>query len=217
MSVIVEFAIDWTDFELGRVLGGTDATPIELERIVPVGETVMPFFWVTHGDAADLGDRVADSDYITNLVRIDRVGDRSLYRVEWTGEYDDLVQGIAATEGTILEAQGDGEWFFRLRFVDHEYVADFYDFCTEYDLAIDVRRVYSPSEEAGERPVLDLTDEQREALELALRRGYFETPRETTMAELATDLDISQQAFSDRMRRGEAAVLRSVLLDADDG
>lgn len=218
VSVIVEFGVDREEFALGQVVGRTDVAHVELERIVPAAETVMPFFWVEGGEEADLAASVRESDYITNLEVLDRVGDRTLYRVEWTGEYEGLIEGIRAAEGTILEARGDGEWFFRVRFPDHGHVADFYDFCTDHDISLRVGRVHALTEEAlRDSRGLDLTDEQREALLLALRRGYFATPRETNMDELAAELDISQQAFSDRLRRGEEAVLTSVLLPDEGG
>jgi predicted DNA binding protein len=57
-----------------------------------------------------------------------------------------------------------------------------------------------------------LSQEQREALVLALRRGYFETPSEVGLDELAEELDITRQALSNRIRRGNRNVLRKVLL-----
>ena len=52
-----------------------------------------------------------------------------------------------------------------------------------------------------------LTNEQREAIVLALKRGYFKIPREVQMQALADELDITQQAFSERLWRGLEKVL----------
>ncbi len=211
MSVILEFTVDG-EFALGRVLGETTDQTIELERIVPVDATVMPFFWIENGDERELEASVQASDYIEHLHVLDRVGDRTLYRVEWTGKYEGLIEGIADTGGTILEARSNGEWRFRLRFADHQHLADFYAFCTDHDIAIRVERVFALAEESIQSRAFSLTDEQREALLLALERGYFSTPREVKMTDLAAELDISQQAFSDRLRRGEEKILRNALL-----
>lgn len=213
MSVILEFTIAREAFALGQVVGGSTEGVVELERIVPVGGIDIPFFWVRGVEESDLEERVAESDYIENLQLLDRVGDRSLYRVEWTGEYEDLIEGLTASESTILEASGDEVWSFRVRFPDHELLADFYTFCTDHDLPIQVGRVYTLTEESLQGRLFDLTQEQREALVLALRRGYFATPREASMDDLAAELDISQQAFSERLRRGTEKVLHNVLLD----
>lgn len=214
MAVIVEFSVDREDFALGRVLSGPERGRIELERIVPTGDSVMPFFWVHGGDETGLEVSVAESDYIENLQLLERVGDRGLYRVRWTGEYEDLIEGINGANGAILEAGGDGEWYFRVRFNDHQEVADFYNFCTEHAIAIRIGRVYTLTEESLQGRVFGLTDEQREALLLALRRGYFSTPRTVKMDELAAEIGISQQAFSERLRGGTEKVLRNVLLDS---
>ena len=44
-----------------------------------------------------------------------------------------------------------------------------------------------------------LTDKQREAAELAIEMGYYKRPREASLEEIADELDISQQALSQRL------------------
>lgn len=56
-----------------------------------------------------------------------------------------------------------------------------------------------------------LTAKQREALELAVGRGYFEG--EVPLADLAADLDISKSALSQRLRSAEAKLVRMALRD----
>jgi len=58
-----------------------------------------------------------------------------------------------------------------------------------------------------------LTERQRECLQAALRRGYFEVPRECTLAELAAELDVDKSTASETIRRGQARVLESFLVD----
>ena len=59
----------------------------------------------------------------------------------------------------------------------------------------------------------ELTDKQREALELAYAEGYFERPRRTNQAELADELGISKQALSCRLARAEEALFGQLLAD----
>lgn len=54
--------------------------------------------------------------------------------------------------------------------------------------------------------------EQREALILAVERGYFAVPRETKLEEIAEELGITRQAASERVRRGAETVLRKSLI-----
>ena len=45
----------------------------------------------------------------------------------------------------------------------------------------------------------------------AWEAGYFETPREATLEDLASDLEISQQALSNRVRRGLNTLISNTL------
>jgi predicted DNA binding protein len=60
-----------------------------------------------------------------------------------------------------------------------------------------------------------LTRAQREALGLAFDRGYFDVPRDGSLDEMATNLDISPQALSDRLRRGQRNLLEVALVEFD--
>lgn len=213
MGVILEFTISGETFAVGRALGDRRGARIELERIVPTGDSYAPFFWVVGEEEATLRDSVEASDHVENLTVLDSVGDRVLYRVTWTGEGEAFLKGIANCGGTVLEGKANGEWSFRVRFTDREQIADFYDYCHDRGFDIAVDRVYALSEETEEAEWPGLSDEQREALLLALEAGYFGTPRQASMAELADELGISQQAFSERLRRGNEAALRHLLLE----
>jgi predicted DNA binding protein len=64
-------------------------------------------------------------------------------------------------------------------------------------------------------PLLTLFDsvpirpEQSRVLELAAEKGYYETPRETTLDELAAELDCPRSTVSYRLRKAEAALVES--------
>jgi predicted DNA binding protein len=57
-----------------------------------------------------------------------------------------------------------------------------------------------------------LTDRQRECLTVAQRRGYFEVPRDCTLADLADDLGVDKSTASETLRRGTARVLEQFLV-----
>lgn len=60
-----------------------------------------------------------------------------------------------------------------------------------------------------------LTEVERDALTAAVEEGYFESPRETTLNELAERFDISAPAFSKNLRRGQEKVARHVVQTLD--
>lgn len=212
MSVILEFTIGNTEFELGRALCSHGETFVELERIVPVAESLIPFFWVEGGESAQLEASVAESSYIENLSTIDSIGTRTLYRVDWTGEPGHLLEGMKRNEATILEARSQNRWRFRLRFRGHGQISRFHTYCGEHEIPVEVELVHPLTEDGLRDRIAGLTPEQRETVLLALEAGYFTIPREASMAELAAELDISQQAASERLRRGTKRVLENVTL-----
>jgi len=60
-----------------------------------------------------------------------------------------------------------------------------------------------------------LTDRQRECLTVAQRRGYFEVPRECTLADLADVLDVDKSTASETIRRGTARIVEQFLVNRD--
>jgi predicted DNA binding protein len=61
-----------------------------------------------------------------------------------------------------------------------------------------------------------LSDVEGRTLEAAVRRGYFESPRQTTLGELAEDFDISKPALSKNLRRAQQKVLDAFVTAVDD-
>jgi hypothetical protein len=56
-----------------------------------------------------------------------------------------------------------------------------------------------------------LTDRQREVLEAAVHAGYFEVPRDCTLADIADDLDVDKSTASTVLRRGQSRLVRQYL------
>lgn len=215
MSVLLEFTIGDEAFSFGRVFSGVPGDlRFELERIVPTGETMMPYVWVT-GDDLDAFEKKVRANPVVRAIReLDRIDESRLYRIEWADVTADLILGIANAEAVILEARGDDIWSFRLRFDDHTKLSQFHNFVIEQSIPIHIERTYTLTDEAESRYLFDLSFKQREALLLALHRGYFETPSEAKLADLTEELDISRQALSHRLRRGNLKILRKVLLSS---
>ena len=58
-----------------------------------------------------------------------------------------------------------------------------------------------------------LPNEQYQTLALAVEQGYFETPREVTLDELAEQLEIPRSTASYRLRRAVGEVVKNVVWD----
>lgn len=119
---------------------------------------------------------------------------------------------LAARElppGVLFDSQrreGRHEW--RLLMRGDDAVGELYDtLATEFPegVTISFQRLTTP-ERWGERTgtVADLSPEQRAAIEEAVRQDYYDTPRGTTLADLAARLDVPQSTLRYRLRRAEA-------------
>lgn len=77
------------------------------------------------------------------------------------------------------------------------------------EVQIDVDKIgdYKPEQQ---RLFAQLTEQQQKTLQLAVDRGYFKVPRDTTCEDLAEELGVSPSAVSNQLRRIEAAILSSV-------
>ncbi len=62
-----------------------------------------------------------------------------------------------------------------------------------------------------------VTDRQQEVLLAALERGYYATPRETTLTDVASDLGISKATCSELLHRAEGSVIRWFATEQVDG
>ena len=216
MSVMLEFTLQNDQFSLGEALSGTPDMDIELERIVPVYGDNMPFLWVSGQDFERFEQHVTQHPYVKELIVIDRVEDNTLYRGKWDGE-DKLIRGIVEAEATILEAHTENDhWRFQLRLRDHDVLSAFYNYCTDHDIAIHILRTFTLTERTRSVKDFGLSPEQREALIMGVKMGYFETPSEASLSDLADQLDITQQAVSNRIRRGVHQVLRETLIPSPE-
>lgn len=214
MSVLVELEVDAHDFELGRIFSTLhSATTIELESLVPLPGATTPLVWIADGEHDALEDRIGAHPTVRAVDRVESLSDRSLYTFEWAIDYDHLFRYLREETIHILAAAGSPErWRFTLRFRTHTSLSTFHDYCDDSRIAIDVHRVYNMPEQE-EANDFGLTQPQREALVVAVQEGYYDLPRESNTADLGDRLDISDQAVTERLRRGIATLVRNTLMD----
>lgn len=78
-------------------------------------------------------------------------------------------------------------------------------------VSVTVERIGEPHHWIHPRySITDLPFEQRQALETAFHMGYYETPRRSVLADIATELDIPLTTLRYRLRRAEAWALDDV-------
>ncbi len=213
MTVIAEITVPAEAFVLGGLLEEESAVRVELERIVPLQEAIIPLFWVSGGDATVTEKQLHDQSQVEAVDVLAVIDDRVLYEVRWSDDVNGLVQALVESRAKILKASGtDGVWDLRLRFLSHGDLSAFNVALTERQIPVTLRRIYNPIQPA-EKPML--SREQRETLLTAYRQGYFNVPRRTTLTSLASAEGVSDSALSQRLRRGLNTLIEQTLL-ADD-
>lgn len=167
------------------------------------------WFWM-RGDEYDRFEAaIPDDPTVINLERLSEGDGQRLYRVDFTdygyrfstypywGRYDlSLASAESARDGWELGMYCPGR-------------SDFKEFVRECNASGISVRTFA----IREGRVLDavgknaLTPPQREAVVLAYEEGYFEIPRESSLARLANELEITKQALSERLRRAVAKLI----------
>ncbi len=211
MATEATFSVPSKTFPLGTVFEALPGVKVELERIVPGVDVVIPYFWVRGVETKDIEAAFTEHEGVREIRLIDSVADEYLLRVEWEPAYEGILTTLSDTAVQLIGAVGTTEqWTFEIRGDTQADVADFQALCRERDIPITLTALHAltPLETATEAV---LTVAQQEALELAYMRGYFESPRRVTMTELGEELGITQQAVAARLRRGIRGILGQTL------
>ena len=122
--------------------------------------------------------------------------------------FDGASSVAAKLEPTVVTPDG---WYEKKVYRDRDAFLESRARCADYGISLDLISMTAPSDGSDDALPFGLTERQYEALTLALTRGYYESPRQTSTEELAAELGISQPSLSRLLRRGERQLLSSAL------
>ena len=209
-SVIAELRIAAEQVVLGQALAAAPETVVEFERSIPTNDFPMPFLWVTGDGRHEFEAAIEDDPAVESLTLVDELDGSGLFSVEWCDLDGSFIEWLRAGDEGVLRAIGQAdEWFLKVRFGSRERLSEFHTRCNREEIDFTVRRLYETR--APRLGQYDLTMAQRDALVEALELGYFDVPRQVKLKDVAEELDLSPNAVSERIRRGEANLFRSVL------
>lgn len=214
-STIAEVTVPSEAFELGRILRVEGQTQITLETMVPLGGGSTLFVRIRNDARESFRRSVRDHSAVERIQAVNSHENETLYALEWKLSEGSLLETIIELEAVLLNATGTADaWKFELRFPAHEALSEFQAYSVEEGLPLRIERIYSPtSPEAG--PWYGLTGPQNETLTSAVENGYYSLPREISTQELAETFDISDQAVTERLRRGLSTLVENTLLVDD--
>lgn len=213
MATVATFTLPAESFPLGRIFDGYPGVTVELEQIIPTNEGIIPYFWVRDGeDIEEIEVKFLGHPDVHSIQLVDEVNGAFLLRTEWVPDYGGILHAIAETDVVLISGTGTAtEWTFEVRSEEREPIAVFQGYCQEHDIPVTLTSLHALSEmETGTE--YDLTEAQREALVIAYEQGYYRSPREITLEEMAEDLGITGQSLGSRLRRGIHRLIGSTLV-----
>lgn len=215
-NIIVDITIPAESFELGRVLTDHPEITVRFERIVPLQAEIIPLLWVANGDGAAIKAVLQDHSQIEFVRSLTPADEEELFEVRWQPEFNGLIRAMVDADARMLKGEGTADgWEFRLRFTSHEDLTEFNQTVTDQGIPLTLQQLHNPT--APDKRA-SLSTKQREAIKHAYRRGYFNVPRDSTVSDLAASMEISDSAFSQRLRRGLSTLTRETFFsDGADG
>ena len=155
---------------------------------------------------------LADDYTVQDPLVLTDAEDVRIYRLTLTDDVTVISPRVAELGGMVLEMRShERGWHVKLQVPDRETLASFRDFCRRNDIEYTLERLYQT--EPGRESDVALRASQRETLVTAFEAGYFEVPRAVSQAELAAELDISDSAVSQRVRRAVERLIADTIAD----
>jgi len=172
-------------------------------------------YHVESSDFHRFEDGLRNDHTISDFERVIETSDgKALYSFEYSDEAKTFSPVISTANGVALDMENDGNaWLITVWMPERENLVNLWNYAEANAIEIDLRQVNEYASVVA--TAAGLTESQREALLIAFEVGYFEEPRDVTLSEVATKLDISKPAASGLLRRGIKRLIISSLVDAE--
>lgn len=207
MPSLVRMAIPVEDMPFSATISQLPGCQYRVEQSAFTGQDHSIHLWITCDDPSAIGSALATDSSVKSSERLLQRGSEHLFELELTHQLLVPRDIIRHHGGVVARAYGDEDaWVLEARFPDRDTVSDVDDAFDRYDIEVDYDAIVETGSMTDGSSGL-LTDRQREALVAALEEGYFEVPRQVTLAELADDLGVTHQALSERLRRAQLVLL----------
>lgn len=211
MATIAEFSLPSDSFALAETLPEYPDVAVEADRMAAhVPDSTMPCIWATDTDVDGFSEAIAADRTVKEIMSTAKFDGERLYHLQWSDEIDQLVTGLIDHQGVILEASGRADqWLLRIRFMSREQFQHFKEYFEEHGPSFRLEQLFEAKHPRHTRG--DVTPEQHEALKTAVEVEYFQIPRNGSIQDIADELEVSDQAVSERIRRGTENLVRDML------
>lgn len=216
MATIFEFEVPTEEFALHDTLAQLPAVNIEIERVVADDpDRLTPYVWVRADDFDALEAAFDDDPTVDRLETLSEMNEERSYQMTWSGSIEQIVPLLTHHEGTITHASGSADgWRLRVLFPNHDTLSEAHDYLQEADFSLTIHAVYEAQDDGHIQ--YGLTETQRNTIVTAFNAGYFEVPREESLADMSNQLGVSHQALSERLRRATSSLVESTLIVGEE-
>ncbi|MFB1062411.1 helix-turn-helix domain-containing protein [Natrinema sp. H-ect4] len=169
--------------------------------------------WATGDDFEKYERGLAEDPTIDSYACLTKLPEKRLYQLTLSddGRHQTVHSVSVEHDITIIRLTATAETEELVaRFPSRDAVVRLREACLERNRRFELLNLYEEkpvTNDGGFESRYGITTGQRKALLTALEMGYFNVPRETTMAEVAEEIGISTSALSTRFRRGQQALL----------
>lgn len=164
---------------------------------------------ITAPDLQDVVAEMQERDTVTELEILQQYDDRVLLQFETTMPLLLLPvegSGVPLTMPFTIE-EGQAEW--EITAPQHR-LSELGEQLKEFGIPFTVNEISQHIE-----PHQLLTDRQLRLVTAAVDNGYYDTPRECSLTELAAELDIAKSTCSETLHRAEEKIIKQFLEDLD--
>jgi len=207
-NVIVKFHIE-TGF-LRTAAGELPDEALSIQRLHDFEGNCRVVIWVDVADRDSVATALEADETVDSPSHLGAEGDGHWYAIETTdAPLHAVSSGLLTARGMLVRADwSQNRWVGKARFPDRSSLLTFREELVADGFDVAVEQIHEDDDALTQ---FGVTDPQREVLLLALDRGYYTVPRDASLSDLASDLGISSQAASERLRRGTQTLVANTL------
>ena len=177
MTVITDITIPAEKFSLGKLLDEFPDINIELVRVIPLRDGIIPLFWVSGANPANIETTIREDPLAEEVELLTQADDRYLFEIRWSTEIDHLIRPMIESRAEVLWANGDvDEWQFRLQFPNRSMLAAFRQQCLDKDIKFHLDALYNPTIPGEDLEEGELSSQQFDILADRTRKRLLACP-----------------------------------------
>lgn len=215
MAKVVELTIPTKQFALAETLESLPETRFEAVPVVAhPSRKPMTFFSATSSRPDQMTETLEADETTATVVPLSQRSERKLYHISWQAQVRTVLRVLLQTTGSLLCAGGAADrWELRFLFPEQELVSEVCSNWRTHGIDPSIQRVVGVGGEFGFAE-MELSPCQHDTLLRAYEMDYYDVPRGATLECVATDLQVSHQALSERLRRGHRNLIQTTLRES---